>query len=72
MNIKETFKGVGETIMPNKGRGFVESFVFCFLIISIVAFNLLGIETSSIVEKAMIGMLTYMVGLNTNTGSKNE
>ena len=63
--IKQTIKGVGDTLIPSKGRGMVESGIFCFLIVAIVAFNYLNIEVSDLLEKIAIGMLTYMVGVNT-------
>ena len=63
--IKQTFKGVGDSLIPSKGRGIVESGIFCFLIVAVVAFNYLNIEVSDLLEKISIGMLTYMIGVNT-------
>lgn len=65
MTPKQIFKGVSNTVNPNKGKGVVESIVILIIVVSVIAMNIVGIDIDPIVASAFGLVAGYLFGNNT-------
>lgn len=68
--INDTIGGVVKTLDFKRGGGVIESLIFVMLIAAVIYLNIFNIEVSPLLEKIVIGILTYWVGRNTNVIEK--